>query len=357
MYLQLQGIEKTGFSTSDKSPIHHACTWFQRFIFTIFIAIWLIFESASAQAQTPEIRVDGSVNGNFFIPIANGDTTPSLFDGTDIGRQSVGVPSTGRIFSINNTGSAPLTVSNISVSGANGGSFPYFIETSLTDIPPGEHGIVRIGFEPNFIGSHEATITFNSNDADDSAYTFSIRGDSIAANTPDILVSGKDVEIINGDGTPSTTDATDLGTIHIGGTQSSRFLIRNIGTSSLSLSSVVLGGPNANQFTITQQPPSIIGSTANYIQLPGSPGSDLVIEYQPTVAGTHIATVEITSNDPDETPFTYFIQGVATASLPQPEIAVLGNLFTASPQEISAGDMTASTFDGTVFGDVIIGAP
>ena len=113
------------------------------------------------------------------------------------------------------------------------------------------------------------------------------------------------------------------------------FTVRNLG-----LETLVFGGgvPFVNivgdpAFAVTLALPSAIVSGGS---------ADFAIAFTPVTVGLKTATVTIASNDPDESLFTFAIQGTGTA----PEISVIGN-----GVEIVNGDTTPSLADHTDFGN------
>ena len=122
---------------------------------------------------------------------------------------------------------------------------------------------------------------------------------------PEILVLGGSTptEIMDGDDSPSATDSTDLGKFPINSSQTVTYIIRNSGNATLNLTD----NPNVSisgdpEFSVHTQPTSS--------SIP-SGGSDLTftIQYSPTSANTHDATISIANNDCDENPYTFDIRG------------------------------------------------
>jgi mucin-19 len=116
-------------------------------------------------------------------------------------------------------------------------------------------------------------------------------------------VRGKNVNIVDGDASPSTVDDTNFGrVITTGGTISKTFTIQNLGSSNLTLSAPVIAGTNASEFTVSAaltSPVAAGGSTT------------FTITFDPAAAGTRVATISITNNDSDENPYNFSIQGTA----------------------------------------------
>ena len=149
-------------------------------------------------------------------------------------------------------------------------------------------------------------------------------------NTPDIDIQGNTTSIINGDTTPSLADWTDFST-----TNSTRtFTIRNTGGALLTVGSIAVTGAHASEFTITTLPSTTVAIGAS---------TTFVVTFAPTAVGVRNATISIASNDVDENPYIFDIQGTGF----EQEIDVLGNSIS-----ITSGDITPSLADWTDFGSV-----
>ncbi|MEM9244826.1 MAG: choice-of-anchor D domain-containing protein, partial [Cyanobacteria bacterium P01_F01_bin.153] len=143
------------------------------------------------------------------------------------------------------------------------------------------------------------------------------------ANSQEINVTGNSVAIADGDTTPDTADNTDFGSTDLAsGTITKTFTIENQGDLALTLSGsplVTISGTNADDFTITTSPSSTVGSGSS---------TTFQITFAPSTIGTRTATVSIASNDSDENPFTFDIQGAGTTNLipppssPAPDVAI-----------------------------------
>tara|TARA_R110002049_G_scaffold302258_1_gene494990 strand:- start:67070 stop:70153 length:3084 start_codon:yes stop_codon:yes gene_type:complete len=119
----------------------------------------------------PEIDVKG--NG---ASIANGDIYPSTFNNTNFGSVNIGNTST-KTYTIYNTGSVALNISNITLSNT----------TDFQIVGTAYNPTVNSGGDTQFqikytgsSGKHSATVTIESDDADEGTYTFVIRGSSKA---------------------------------------------------------------------------------------------------------------------------------------------------------------------------------
>ncbi|MDP2894169.1 MAG: choice-of-anchor D domain-containing protein, partial [Sulfurimonas sp.] len=117
-------------------------------------------------SSSPEINIQGnSVN------IADDDTTPTIADHTDFGTTSVTDGTIDRTFTIQNTGTANLTLGTVSTSGD-------FTVTSQPTSPVAAGGSTTftIRFDPSAVGTRAATISFTNNDSNEDPYNFSISG-------------------------------------------------------------------------------------------------------------------------------------------------------------------------------------
>ena len=110
------------------------------------------------------------------ITIANGDVTPDAADNTEFGTVRVGGLKSGR-FSISNSGTATLTLSQLSITGANASDFSLFDAPKVPDtIIPGGRRDLNIRFAPKASGVRLARVSLQTNSKDNAGYEFAIRG-------------------------------------------------------------------------------------------------------------------------------------------------------------------------------------
>ncbi|MGB0432231.1 MAG: choice-of-anchor D domain-containing protein, partial [Bacteroidia bacterium] len=122
---------------------------------------------------------------------------------------------------------------------------------------------------------------------------------------PEIAVLGNSNEIDNEDSSPSSTNHTHFGETPIsGGTVSRTFTIENTGIGPLELTGapyVEISGTNASDFTVSTQP------SASIVSVSGS--ATFVVTFDPSTTGSRTATVSISSDDDDESTYTFDIEG------------------------------------------------
>jgi len=283
----------------------------------------------------PEIKITGNST-----EIVDGDATPSTSDHTDFGSVLLVSGTASRTYTIENEGTSTLNLSGstpyISISGTHSSDFSVSTAPS-NNISASSSTTFTIEFDPSATGTRTATISVSSDDADESPYTFDIEGEGVE---PEIKITGNSTEIVDGDATPSTSDHTDFGTVDISSSTLSRtFTIENTGTGTLNLSGsspyVSISGTNAGDFSVTSIPSQSISVSSS---------TTFTIEFDPSAKGIRTAIISVSSNDADESPYTFDIEGEGT----NPEIKISGN-----STEIADGDDSPSITDDTYFGGVL----
>lgn len=295
--------------------------------------------SLTSPCGPPDQEIQLTGNG---FEIIDGDITPELNNGSDLGEAVVGFNATSQTFSIENLGvNFPLLLTaDPIVSLTNNANNQFSIsQQPLSDVvEPSGSLIFELTFTPSQLGPDTTTVVIENNDLDESPYEFVVQGTGVEA-APEIEITGNDIEIINGDNTPSLTDNTDLGVGIIGdGLLTKGFNINNIGSADLNFTNypevVTLDGDD--QFYVETQ---AIESGL----LEG--GSDFFsISFVPTNPGIATTKVSIANSDSDENPYEFFIQ--AEAMLPPPEMNVYSENFAL----IEDGDNTPTLNEGTSFG-------
>lgn len=307
--------------------------------------------TASYGPPAPEINVLGGG-----LTILHNDMTPRVADGTEFANTFTGGSQSLKTYIIQNIGGAPLTVSNVTITGANPEDFTIHLPGGPilppTGVIPGIAGStistreLNIRFSPSVAGTRTAIINIESDDTSEPVYSFMVRGLGVIPQ-PDIDLTGNTGgtgPIYSTNMTPLTTNNTLFSTQVVGGTgQIKDYKIKNNGTAALLVLSgspfVQIGGANPADFTVVTQP-----SSASVFP---SFTKTFSILFNPTAPGIRTAIVTIPNNDviPDvfgnsEGPFTFLIQGVGVAA----EIDVQGN-----GQPIVDGSTTPSLSNHTQF--------
>lgn len=290
----------------------------------------LAFFNPDSYNAAPEVNVTGNM-----VSIADGDNTPSATDYTDLGNAFTGT-STTKTFVIENNGAGTLTVSSINFSGANASefslsgapSFPWSIAANSTQT-------VTVSFMPTAAGARNATITINSNDINEAAYDFALRGAGV--DSPEVNIQGAGTDIVDGDMTPGVGNNTDFGTVDLGNSMTNTFTVSNGGYGNLVVSAISFTGTAAADYALVSAPS---------FPLSIAPGNTYTVtaKFTPSTGGTRPAVLNVMSNDGDEATYNFAVTGIGNYL---PEINVKGNGIN-----IIDGDVTAGTLDHTNFGSV-----
>lgn len=290
--------------------------------------------------------MDSRSGGSFYlddVEVFCGTSTPQpelqLVDDTatnqncgytiDFGTQAVST-NTDLTFDIKNVGSADLDISSFGFTG----DYSIISPTAPLTITSGNSQTVTIRFTPTATGTRNGVLTINNNDIDEGTCVVNLTGQSFTP-APEINVEGdlgSFPDIADGDTTPQGTDNTLFASTAIGSSQTKSYRIQNLGTADLTITNITTVGGNAADF--------IVEPTLTF-PLVISPSSLITfeIEFFPVAAGTRNTTVNIISDDADENPYDFAIQGTATCT---------ATGFTIAPLSGPVG--TVTTITGTNFG-------
>ncbi|MBR08745.1 MAG: hypothetical protein CMP48_13840, partial [Rickettsiales bacterium] len=262
------------------------------------------------------ITNDDSDEGTFTFPIAGVIVAPAPEIGLYVGSDNTGSPINNnqtevidfgsvlqgsdlvQTFAIENTGTADLSISDITSSDAS-----FSISSSISSIAPGVTETFIVTLSGSTVGSFTADITITNDDTDEGIFVFPISG-VIVAPVPEIgLYAGSDnagASINN-----NQTTAIDFGSILQGSDLVQTFAIENTGTADLSISDITSSDAS---FSISSSISSIVaGATETF-----------TVTLSGTTAGIFTADITITNDDADEGTFIFPVVGEITS----PEIAL-----------------------------------
>ncbi|MCK0131097.1 choice-of-anchor D domain-containing protein [Flavobacteriaceae bacterium F08102] len=281
-----------------------------------------------------------NVQGNGISIIGDGTNVPNVGDGTDFGQVVAGTSSVEVFFTIENVGTAPLTItSSVIVSSGD------FKVTTLPSSPiaAGSSSIVGVTFDAPLIpGIYTGQLGIVNSDADENFYTVNITAESIAVPGPEINIKGNGFSIV-GDGTnsPNVGDGTDFGLVDKGTSSTEHFfVIENTGTSNLTITSAVITG--SGNFTVSTPPATTVAA--------GSSTTFGVTFNAPPTAGVYAGAILVVNDDTDENSYEINISGTSAEPAIQ-EIDITGN---GNP--ITDGDTVISVSNDTDFGTVALGS-
>ena len=222
--------------------------------------------------------------------------------------------SSSQTFTVSNDGDADLDVSSVSLSGTNANQFSITSGGGSFSLSPGGSRSVVVQFVPTSEGSKSATLSIASNDPDEATKTAALSGTGI---------QGPDIDLDPG--------SASFGSVVVaGGSEVKSFTVSNDGNDDLNVSGSSLSGTGASHFSIT--------SGGGSFSL--SPGSTHTIQvtYNPSSAGSHSATLTVSSDDPDEATKTASLTGTGT----EPDIGL-------SPTSKNYGDVIVDQTSSETF--------
>lgn len=257
----------------------------------------LVLTSQKTATSNPEVNIQGNA-----VNIPLGNTAISAGNNTDFGTVNTGV-AVNKSFVIQNTGTGPLVISSMFISGTNAGDFTFVNAPAYPlTIAAGASQNFTVSFNPALVGTRNATVSVNNNDFNENLYDFGIQGIGAA---PEINLQGNSANIASGSNAPNVSNDTDFGSIIYNNTVTKSFLIQNTGTGTLTVSGIAMSGANASEFTLVNAP-------AFPFNLSGSASQSFTVQFLPTSVGTSSATISIANTDSDESNYTYVVSGKGT---------------------------------------------
>lgn len=248
-------------------------------------------------------------------------------------------------FTVTNTGSGELRLTSFvatPVQPVLTGTTPlyfYFGGTPSQVLPAGQSGSLVMIFKPAVADTaYRTTLIISSTDPDENPYRINLTGTSVASTTP-----VADVDLAVNGGLVANNGSFAFGTVNSGTAVQKSLTIYNTGNAPLTITGATVtqpvGTPAGTQqpFSMWVTPPMIIA--------PGT-SSGTWLNFAPTAAGTYSATVQLFSNDPDESPYTINISGTAAGTVAAPEIGL-----SLAGVDVPAGSGVAA------FGDTASGTP
>jgi len=252
----------------------------------------------------PGIEVD--CNG---LKIADGDVTPAAADGTAFGTLALKTPAT-HTFTIRNDGPATIKLTNtplVTITGANASDFSV-ITAPTSSLASGASTSFTIQFNPSAAGTRTAIVTVPNSGASDGKYGFEITGVGVVPPPPpSVEVDGNKLKIADGDMTPTAADGTSFASAALNTPALHTFTIKNNTASTVTMTNkplITIAGANAADFSIVAQPASSLAPGAS---------ATFSIQFDPSAAGTRVATVTIANSSAADGKYVFEISGVGVA--------------------------------------------
>lgn len=226
--------------------------------------------------------------------------------------QAAGSTSAAQTVTVTNSGTAPLVVSGVALSGTNASSFAQ--TNNCASVAVATSCTVSVTFSPATAGSYAATLTLADNAAN-TPQTISLAGTGTA---PAVSLSPTSLAFTQAAGSTSAAQTVTL---------------TNTGTSSLIVTGVSLAGTNAASFAQT--------NTCSTVAAAGT--CTIAVTFTPSAAGSYAASLSIADNATGA-PQTVALTG--TGSAPQLSLSTTSLSFTQAAESVSAAQTVTLTNSG-----------
>ena len=236
--------------------------------------------------------------------VVQGDSTPTIVDGTNYGGIDVAGATKTRVFVVRNSGTGTLRINSIMIGGANAAEFT-LVRVPATTLAPGESTPFSIRFDPTATGFRFATVSISTNDPLARPFAFTIRGTGMIFGVINVRRSDKSAPVISGSTTATLATGTALGRTAAAGSAfiERTFIITNTGLGTLTFTGtprVRVEGPGAASFAIA-------GPSAPSLA-PGA-AATFVVHFDPIAAGGFSVVLYIPSSDRWTPEFSFLIVG------------------------------------------------
>ncbi len=261
-----------------------------------------VTDNAAGSPQTISLTGTGVVSG----PVAM--ITPSTLT---FASTAVGTTAATQSISLKNTGTKPLTLSAIAVSGTGATSF---METNNCPASVAINGVctVTVTFNPKSTGSLSAAVNFTDN----------------AGGSPQkVIVSGVGTAPV----VSLSASSLNFASTAVGSSAASQAVtLKNTGTGALTISGLSIAGTNASSFTETNTCGSGLAIGAS---------CTITVTFKPTVVGANMAAIKIADNATGS-PQSINLTGTATG--PSVSLTPTSLTFAATPVGTFAATQTVT---------------
>lgn len=204
------------------------------------------------------------------------------------------------VYTIANTGNQTLNLTGSPVVAVTGASNCTAAVTTMpgTSVPAGISASFTVSYTVSGVGAFSFMLSIANNDADENPYTITVNG--TGGTLPDISVRLQSVTLTDGGN-------ANIGNVNVNTPVLLSFTISNVGNAPLNLTGplpVATGGTSNCTAVVTVQPGT----------LTLAPGGQTTFTVEVTAASlsTLSFTVSVASDDPDENPFNFTVNGAGS---------------------------------------------
>ncbi len=236
------------------------------------------------------------------------------------GSLPIGQASSAQTLIIASNGGQALSLNKLAITGASPGDFA---ETDTCHVPtvlqPGNACSVLIVFTPSATGSRSAAVTITSN-ASPATESAQLTGTGLAPAPAVTLAPG----------------SLDFGALPQGSSASLNISVTNSGTSALHVTTVVVGGANAGDYSSSSP-------TCNFA-IAANSACTIIVTFAPLAPGLRSAAVSITDDAPGS-PQTIAVKGTGVATGPGVTFSPAVPSFPTITQGTSGGAQTLTVLN------------
>ncbi|PYV26998.1 MAG: hypothetical protein DMG27_05145, partial [Acidobacteria bacterium] len=225
---------------------------------------------------------DSFITKILFATTATLSPTPLAFS-----NQQVGTGSAARTLTLSNTGTSPLTIMSLTISGSNSGDFSQTNNCGST-VAQGANCAINVTFTPTASGARSGAVTITDN-ASGSPQIANLTGAGIA---PAVSL---------------TPASVSFGNQQVGATSAAQAVtLTNTGTAALSITSIAVTGANSGDFAQTNTCP------VSPATLAANGACTISVTFTPAASGARSGALTITDNASDS-PEAVSLTGTGTA--------------------------------------------
>ncbi len=201
---------------------------------------------------------------------------------------------------------------------------------------PGSYDDFSIRMDTTVIGIRSGQVSLTNNDGDESFFNFEVLGVVPDPLAPEIEVKCGDVDLMDGDSSPSTREGTEFGSLALNESWPTRtWRVSNSGIGPLTTSDLQV--PHG----------FVIAEPLNASIAPGS-YDDFSVQMDTSIAGVKSGQVSFFTNDIGEDPFNFHVTGVVADPLATVIEVKCGDI------KVADGDDLPNLNKGTEFGSLLL---
>jgi Abnormal spindle-like microcephaly-assoc'd, ASPM-SPD-2-Hydin/Putative Ig domain len=204
-----------------------------------------------------------------FVPNAHGLASTVTLAPTSLAWGTIFYGATGaaKTATLTNSGTTSITITSVTVTGANTSEFPISAKTCGTTLAAGANCTISVQFKPTAEGTQKATLSVVDS-AGTQTSALSGYGSAIKFNPASMTFANTAV------GTSSAPQTTTM---------------TNLGSSTMTITSIAIGGANPTQYSETNTCGATLAAGAN---------CSITVTFTPTATGTFPANITVTDSDP-----------------------------------------------------------